>query len=335
MRASSLAAALLLAAAPALADPIGDFYAGRTISLIVASGEGGYDLYGRLVARHLGAHLPGKPTMIVQNMPGAGGLQAVNHLFSVAAKDGTQLGLVRRGAMVAKLMEMPGVRYDPEKFNWIGNVTSETSVSVAGRTAPAKSLDDVLQHELIVGGDGPASTHETLARLLNGLIGTKFKIVGGYRSSGELFLAMERGEIEGIAYASWEDMRKLKADQIARGDIVILNQNGLERLPDLPKVPFTMDYIKAEADRQVMRLYAAQDAMPRPIVAPPGVPAERVAALRQAFMALGQDKDFIEDSKRAKLDFDLMPGEEAQKIVASVAATPPELGSRLAKLTAP
>jgi tripartite-type tricarboxylate transporter receptor subunit TctC len=335
MRAASLAAALLLAATPALADPVGDFYAGKTISLIVASGEGGYDLYGRLVARHLGAHLPGKPTIIVQNMPGAGGLQAVNHLYSVAAQDGTQIGLVRRGAMVAKLMEMPGVRYDADKFNWIGNVTSETSVSIAWHTAPVKSLDDLFQHELIVGGDGPAATHETLPRLLNGLIGTKFKIVGGYRSSGELFLAMERGEIEGIAYASWEDMRHLKADQLARGDIVVLNQNGLERLPDLPTVPFTMDYIKAEADKQVMRLYAAQDAIPRPILAPPGVAAERVAALRQAFMALGNDNEFAEDAKRAKLDFALMPGEAVQKIVASVAATPPELGSRLAKLTSP
>ena len=335
MRRGFIAALLLLASGPAFADPVAAFYAGKTISLIVASGEGGYDLYGRLVARHLGGLLPGKPTIIVQNMPGAGGLQAVNHLYNNAAKDGTQLGLIRRGAMVAKLMEMPGVRYDAEKFNWIGNVSSETSVSVAGRGAPAKTLDDVLQHELIVGGDGPASTHETLARLLNGLIGTKYKIVGGYRSSGELFLAMERGEIEGIAYASWEDMRKLRADQIARGDIVILSQNGLERLPDLPKVPFTMDYIKSEPDRQVMRLYAAQDAMPRPIVAPPGVPAERVAALRQAFMALGQDKDFVEDSRKSKLDFHLMSGEETQKIVASVAATPPELGSRLAKLTAP
>ena len=337
-RALFLAACLAaVATAPlaARADAVADFYSGKVVSLIIASGEGGYDAYGRLMARHLSKHIPGNPTMIAQQMPGAGGLQGINHVYNVAPRDGTVIGLVRRSAILSHITQPGATRFDIGKMNWLGNIAAEFPVSTAWHTAKAKRFEDLLKTELIVGGTGTSSVHETTPRLFNALIGTKYRIVGGYKGSGDLDLAMERGEIDGIAYDSWSNVKLRKADMLRRELLHVTLAFGLERNPELPAAPFALDFAKNEDDRQLMRLFFAQDAAARPMIAPPGVPADRLAALRRAFMALAGDADFLGDAQRSNLLIGLDDDRYMATIIDMVVTTPPALVDRLNRITTP
>jgi tripartite-type tricarboxylate transporter receptor subunit TctC len=307
-----------------------DFYAGKQMILIIgADTGGGYDAQGRLMARHIGQFIPGHPSIVVQNMPAAGSLVAANTLYTISPKDGTTIGFVQRGVLTAKITNPSGVHYEVDKFNWIGNLSTETAVTVAWHTSKVKTAADLFKTEFIVGGSGPNIDTETTPRLLNALIGTKFKIVSGYKGTTDIVLAMERGEVDGLADWSWSNVQTRKADYLKQGKIVLLMQSALQKADDLPNVPLALDYAKNETDRRVMELFFSQKTAARPILAPPGVPADRVALLRGAFMKMAADAQFKKDAEKSKLEIAPTSGESVEKIVNLIASAPPETLKRL------
>ena len=319
----------------AAAQSVADFYAGKQINLIVgATPGGGYDTQARLVARHWGKHIPGNPTVVVQNMPAAGSLAATNYIYNVAAKDGTVVALVMRGMLLIKNWNPAAVRFDLAKLNWIGSVNSEVAVTAVWHTAPQKSARDLFEQELIVGGSTGVDP-ETTPRLFNALLGTKFKIINGYPGTTEIILAMERGELQGIGDWSWSSMKTARPDWIRDRKVTVLMQAGLQKEPELGDVPSALDFVKNDADRKVMELYLTQKTVARPVIAPPGVPADRLAALRAGFIALAQDKDFLADAQTAKLEVAPVSGEAVDKVIALIAAASPDTSDRLGKAIAP
>ena len=323
-------AALLPLASAAAAD---DFYAGKQVNIIVGAGPGGgYDLQARVAGRHLGKHIPGHPTVIVQNVPSR--IAAANMMFTTAAKDGTTIALLQRGVLLAKLIYPSNVRYEVEKFHWLGSLNSETAVTLAWHTAPHKTTKDLFDKELIVGGITGVDP-ETTPRIYNSLIGTKFKIVTGYNSTAQIALAIERGEVQGIADWSWSSLKAVRPNWLADKQITLLMQGALKSDPELGKLPNALDFIKNDADRKVMELHFTQKTAARPLVAPPEVPAERIALLRKAFEALAQDKEFLAEMDKAKMEFDFVTGAEIDKIVAQIASTPADIAARYAKAFAP
>jgi len=312
-----------------LAEP--SFYAGRQITFIAGSGVGGgYDLLTRLAARHLGRLIPGNPTVIVQNMPAAGSLAATNHVYNVAPKDGTVIALIQRGMLLAKLANPSGVRFELDKLNWLGSLNSETGLSLAWHTAPHRSAQDLFDKELIVGGQTGADP-ETTPRLYNSLIGTRFKIITGYSGTATIALAMERGEVFGIGDWSWSSLKKQKPDWLRDKKVTLLLQGALQKDPELPQLPSALDFVKSESDRKVMQLYFTQKTIARPVVAPPGIPPERLAALRAAFAALATDREFLADAERSNLEVAPLSGEAVDKVVTLIAGTPAEVAEQFAK----
>jgi tripartite-type tricarboxylate transporter receptor subunit TctC len=329
-----VAAALMAAAAPARAQL--DFYAGKQITFIVGAGVGGgYDLQARTAARHLGKHIRGNPTIVVQNMPAAGSIAATNFMFSTAPKDGTTIALIQRGMLLAKLTYPAGTRFDLEQFGWVGSLNSETAVTLSwNATSPHRTAKDLFDQELIVGGIVSVDP-ETTPRLYNSLIGTKFKIVSGYNSTAQIALAIERGEVQGIADWSWSSFKAVRPDWIRDKKVTMLMQGALQNDPELAGLPNALDFIKNQSDRQVMELHFTQKTAARPVITPPDVPAERLAMLRQAFAALGQDKDFLTEAAKSKVEFNFVSGQEVDKVVALIVATPPDIAERYAKAFAP
>lgn len=324
------AGVVIVACLAASSAPAADFYAGKQMILIIgADTGGGYDAQGRLMARHIGQFIPGHPNIIVQNMPAAGSLVAANTLYAISPKDGTTFGFVQRGVLTAKITNPSGVHYEVDKFNWIGNLSTESAVTVAWHTAAVKTTDDLFKKEFIVGGSGPNIDTETTPRILNALIGTKFKIVSGYKGTTDIVLAMERGEVDGLADWSWSNVKTRKADYLKEGKIVLLMQSALQKEPDLPNVPLALDYAKTESDRKVMELFFSQKTAARPVLVPPGVPAERVAILRAAFMKMAKDPQFRKDAGKSKLEIDPTSGESVEAIVKLIASAPPDVLKRL------
>jgi hypothetical protein len=328
--AATLALVAWSCAAPAGAQ---DFYAGKQLTIIVGAGPGGgYDLQARIAARHLGRHIPGNPTIIVQNIPSR--IAAANMMFSTAMKDGTTIALLQRGILLAKLIYPSGVRFEIEKFHWLGSLNSETAVTLAWHTAPHKTAKDLFNQELIVGGITGVDP-ETTPRLYNSLIGTKFKVVTGYSSTAQIAIAIERGEVQGIADWSWSSLKAVRPNWLADKQITLLMQGALKNEPELGSLPNALDFIKNDADRKVLELHFTQKTAARPLVTPPGVPPERVALLRKAFEMLAQDKEFLAEIDKAKMEFDFVPGVEIDKIVAQIAATPSEIAERYARAFSP
>jgi len=317
--------AALLATGPA---PAQDFYAGRQIALVVGSAAGGgYDLLGRLMARHITRHIPGHPTMIVQNMPAAGSLAAANHVFRVAPKDGTVIGLMQRGVLLAPINNPGAVQYELAKFNWLGSLNSETGVVFAMSTAPHKRTEDLFERELIVGANSNVDP-ELSPKIYNALIGTRFKIVTGYTGTTGIALAMERGEVQGIADWSWSSVNNQKPDWLKEGKIVALLQGSLERHKELPNLANALDFVRTDTDRRVMQLYFTQKTVARPVLAPPDVPAERIAILRAAFARLTSDHEFLADAERSKLEAGPIDGEAVDAVIRMITTAPPEVVAR-------
>jgi len=328
---AAVAAMLVLSGAPAATAQ--DFYAGKQITLIVGAGVGGgYDLQARVTARHLGKHIPGNPSIVVQNMPSR--IAAANHMFSTASKDGTTIALLQRGILLAKLIYPTGTRFEIEKFHWLGSLNSEVAVTLAWHNAPHKTAKDLFDKELIVGGITGVDP-ETTPRIYNTLIGTKFKVVTGYNSTGQIALAIERGEVHGIGDWSWSSLKAVRPNWLADKQITLLMQGALNKEPELGNLPSALDFIKNDADRKVMELHFTQKKAARPLVAPPEVPAERVALLRKAFEALAKDKEFLAEADKAKLEIGFVPGAEIDKVVAQIASTPPDIAERYTKAFAP
>jgi len=312
-----------------------EFYAGKQITFIAGSGVGGgYDLLARLTARHIGRLIPGHPTVIVQNQPAAGSLVAANQIYNTAPKDGTAIALIQRGMLLAKLTNPSAVRFELDKLNWLGNLASETGLVLAWHTAPHRNAKDLLEQELIVGGQTGVDP-EITPRLYNALIGTRFKIVTGYNGTAEIALAIERGEVQGIGDWSWASFKKQRPDWIRDKKVTLLLQGALQRDPELPDLPSALDFVKSDADRKVMELFFTQKTIARPVIAPPGIPAERLAELRAAFAPLATDREFLADAEKSGLDVAPIPGEAVDKVVALIAGTPADIAERFAKVFAP
>jgi tripartite-type tricarboxylate transporter receptor subunit TctC len=331
---ASLVVTLSLGLSAAAAQSVADFYSGKLINLIVGGAPGGgYDTQARLVARHWGKHIPGNPTIVVQNMPAAGSLAATNHIYNVAARDGTVIALVQRGMLLIKNWNPASVRFELGKLSWIGSVNSEVAVTAAWHTAPHKDVRDLFDKELIVGGQIGVDP-ETTPRLFNALIGTKFKIINGYPGTTEIVLAMERGELQGIGDWSWSSMKTARPDWIRDKKITLLMQAALQKEPELGDVPSALDFVKNQTDRSVMELYLTQKTVARPIIAPPGIPAGRLAALRSGFIALSQDKGFLADAQATKLEVAPVSGEAVDKVIALIASASPDIAERLGRAIA-
>jgi tripartite-type tricarboxylate transporter receptor subunit TctC len=320
---------------PAGAQNAADFYGGRQITLMVgASPGGGYDAIGRAVARHLGQHIPGHPTIVVENTPGGGSISMSNRIYRQAPQDGTILGLVQRGVLLAQLTKEANAQFDLGKFNWIGSVSPVTSVVVAWHTAPVKTAQDLLAKQLIVGGTGVTSDLEATARLLNATIGSKLKIISGYPGTADVLLAMERGEVQGSADWSWQELKTTRADLLRDKKVNVVLQDGLAKAPDLPAVPLAIDHIRNETDREVARLYLGLKSVARPILAGPGVPADRVTALRAAFVALKSDPAYRADAEKLGLE-EPTPSDKIDAFIALTKSASPQVGDRLAQILNP
>jgi tripartite-type tricarboxylate transporter receptor subunit TctC len=291
-----------------------DFYRGKTISLIIGSNtSGGYDTYGRLLARHMGKHIAGHPAIVVQNMPGAGGLRSANHIYNVAAKDGTVIGIFDQAVFLDQLLGAATLRGDAAKFNWIGRMIGNSAVLFAWHTAKVKSIADAFTQELIVAAPGSSSRLNWTA--LNALAGTKLKLLTGYEGPASAKIAMERGEVEAMSLP-WAVLQAENPEWLRDKKINLLLQTGLEKNRTLPDLPRMVDLPKSDDDRKVLEIFALSSVVGRSFVAPPAVPKERVDELRAAFMATVKDADFLADI--AKLNFDLEPmaGAELQAFIA-------------------
>lgn len=320
------AAAAVLGTAGAAAQTPADFYRGKTISLQIGFGVGGEDdLWARAIARHIGDHIPGNPTVVPQNTPGSGGLLVANRIFNIVPKDGTVIGLMNRGIPFEPLLGGQGTQFDALRFNYIGSPGRDTTVCAARKDAAVKSLQDLYSKELSVGGTGSGADTAIYPQFLSSLLGMKFKLVKGYQGSHEIQLAMERNEVQGICLA-YDSL--LRGNLARSGEINVLLQAALAPDPRLKGVPYGLEFARSDEDRRALELFFARAAIGRPFVAPPDVPAERIAALRAAFEATLRDPAFLADAKKQKLNVVPVSGKEMSDIIARAYDTPPEIVKR-------
>jgi tripartite-type tricarboxylate transporter receptor subunit TctC len=315
-----VAAALLGAALPAAADDVADFYRGKRISLVIGFGTGGgYDIYARLFGRFMGEHIPGKPTIIPQNMPGAGSRRAANWLYAVAPRDGTAIATVGQATPTDQALGQPGIQFDARMFNWIGNLVVVNNIMFVSATSDVATVDEAKTKALAIGATGASSPSVLYPLVSNNLLGTKFKIVPGYSGGGDINLAVERHELDGRGSDSWASMKSTHADWLRDHKINILFQVGPRRESDLPRVPLWSELGEGELQRQVLEILSGDVAVGRPILTAPGVPADRVQALRKAFDETVVDPRFIAAAKQANMYINPMGGEELQAVVGRIA----------------
>ncbi|HWG04498.1 MAG TPA: tripartite tricarboxylate transporter substrate-binding protein [Beijerinckiaceae bacterium] len=300
------------------------FYAGKTITISTHGGiAGSYDIYARMLAAHIGKHLPGNPSVIVINQPGAGGLTAYNFAAKAAPRDGTFFTLVSQGLPIVEALGGPGLQVSLKDMQWIGNFTQSNTVTISWNTSPVKTLDQAKEREVVVGSSGAGSISSQIPVAYNHLLGTRFKVIYGYEGGAQMNVAMQRGELDGRATNTWASYKnELPNDDWKKLNVLI--QIGLKKEPELPNVPLLMDLVRADPQKEAIASFLSLAlAIGRPVAAPPGVPAERVALLRKAFDETLADPDFLKASQVARLEVDPMGGEDVQKIVAQVLATPP------------
>jgi tripartite-type tricarboxylate transporter receptor subunit TctC len=328
-----LAALAMPAMSQSAAQSVADFYRGKTVTMAVGTSPGGdYDLRMRMVGRYLGKYIPGNPTVVATNMPGAGQMLVANWLANVAPKDGTAIVALSQNMAVHQATGAAGVRYDVRQFHWIGNTTDTPNVTNAWHTTGIHTIQDVMQRELVVGATGTASGSFLYPYALNQLVGTKFKIVTGYPGGNDVNLAMERGEVGGRGSNSWASWKSTRPQWLAEKKVIVLVQVGVKRSPELPDIPTLQDLAKNEPDRQVLTFISADTAISRPLVTSAGVPPERVDALRRAFDAAMKDPEFLAEAEKSKTDISPMTGEEAQKIAEATINAPADVRSRASKL---
>ena len=321
-----LAIALGLAATAARAEDLAAFYRGRQISWILsADAGGGYAAYARTFAPYLTEHLPGKPNIVIQHMPGGGGLRAMGYLFAVAPRDGTTIGLVHSSVPFAPLYGIRGASFDPRQMGWIGSIATSRGICVAWHTAGIATWQDMLDKEFIVGGSGAGSQMETLPALLNKLFGTRMKVISGYKGGNAIYLAMERGEVQGRCGGLVSSINATRPDWFASRKVTVPIQVAINRNAQFPDVPAIVELARDERTKNILRLALAAEDMDRPILAPPGLPPERLAALRAAFHAAMNDPGFIADAKRQRLDIDEVAGDKVAGIIAATFALPPDV----------
>ncbi len=329
----AVALLLLCPIVQAQAQNAAAFYKGKSVDLYIGySAGGGYDVYARALARHMGRFIPGNPTIVPKNMPGAGSLVLANWLYNVAAKDGTAFGMIGRGTAFDPLLGSTKAQFDPVKFNWIGSMNDEVSVCVAWHTSGIAKLEQVVQNELTVGGTGPAADTDQFPKVLNATIRTKFKIIPGYPGGNDIDLAMERGEVMGRCGWSWSSVIATHKSWLDEKKINVLVQLSLNKHADLPNAPLIMDFAKTDAQRQIFKLVFARQPMGRPFLAPPGIPAERTATLRKAFMDTMADPGFLAEAEKMKLEINPVSGEAVQAILQDVYQTPKSIAAAVADI---
>jgi tripartite-type tricarboxylate transporter receptor subunit TctC len=303
---------------------LADFYSKKTVTIAVGSSAGGnYDLYARLLGRHIGQHIPGKPTVVVQNLPGAGSRRLANVLSNVGPHDGTMIGLPNQGIAMDQALGAEGVQYDARKFHWIGSPIEEVNVLWAWQTNPVKTVEEAKQHEFVAGATGPGSPTTFYPRIMNTLLGTKFKVVAGYPGSNELDLAIEKGEVGGRV-VGWSSL-KITGDWVATGKAIVLLQFGLRKAPDLPNVRLLPELAGSDRDRQIFEYLCLVPAMGRPFFMSAGTSAERAAVMRAAFDATMKDPAFLDEAKRSKLEIGPVSGDELRQIVGRMFDASPDV----------
>ena len=310
------------AQAPA-ADP---FYKERQIRLIIGTDAGGsYDFSGRMVARHLAKHIAGNPSIVVQNMPGAASLNAANHVYNLAAQDGSVIAALVQTAPQQQLFGNPNIKFDSAKFHWLGNPNSSVPVLVVWHASPIKTIADAFEQTVILGAAGRTSNDATLPALLNNVLGTKFSVLAGYKGGNEVDLAMERGEVSGRASQTWDGWKVTRPDWVKTGKLTLLLQIGAAPNTDLPHIPMASDIAKTAEQKQIIGLFSDTFSLGRPLLVGPGVPANRVAILREAFKRTMSDPEFLAEA--AKADYEVAPiyGEELQAIIARLLAAPTDI----------
>lgn len=312
---------------------VADFYRNRTVDMEIGySPGGGYDLYARTVARFLGKHIPGNPTVVPKNMEGAGSLRLANWLYNAASKDGTEIGTIGRGIAFDPLLGNPGAEFDPLKFTWLGSANNEVSVCVSWHTSGITKFQDLYSKPMTVGGTGGGSDTDVFAGVLNGVLGTKMQVVSGYPGGNNINLAMERGEVQGRCGWSWSSVIATHSDWIEQHKINVLAQLSLSKHPDLPNVPLIMDFAKTPEQKQILKVIFARQIMGRPYLAPPDLPGDRARALQQAFMDTMKDPDFLAQAKKEKLEINPVSGPEVEQVLKDAYQTPKAIAAEAARL---
>jgi tripartite-type tricarboxylate transporter receptor subunit TctC len=330
----AIAVALLFLPGPvARAQSVAEFYKGKSIDLDIGfSVGGGYDLYARLIARRLGDHIPGNPTVVPKNIEGAGSLRLANYLYAAAPKDGTVIGAISRGAAFDPLLNENGASFDASKFSWIGSANNEVSLCVALTSSGITKFDDLFTRQLTIGSTGTGEDTYQFPALMNAALGTKFKIVTGYPGGNDVTLALERGEVQGRCGWSWSSLKATRLNWVVRKRIVILVQLSLSKHADLPDVPLIMDLAKTDEVRQIFKMIFARQTMGRPYAAPPELPADRLTALRKAFMDTMTDKEFLYDADQNKFEINPVDGDGLEALVNEVYRTPADVMRKAAKM---
>ena len=338
VRTALILAGIAGASAPgvALAQDAAAFFKDKTVTINIGSSTGGgLDTYGRLVARHLGKHIPGNPTVIPSNVPGAGGNIVASRIYNVSPKDGTQIGLTFPSTLVEPLLSEGGRKeYDPNKFNYIGSAHAETLVCLMRTDAPVKAPQDLLTTEVLIGATAAGSTTADFPAMTNGVLGTKMKVITGYKGSRDVTLAVEKGEVQGICGLGWSTV-KVQYPEVLKGNMFarVFAQEDMDGHPELNKlgVPLMISLAKSEDDRQAMQMFYGQNAFARPFILPPGVPAERVELLRKAFAATMKDPELLAEAGKMNIDVEPSTGEQVQALVAKMYETPPAVIERVKK----
>src|SRR5687768_6146164 len=323
-----LAASLALLMGPKARSA--EFYAGKTVRLYIGSSVGGgYDLHGRLLARHIGRHIPGNPTIVPINMDGAGSLRLVNWLYSAAPKDGTAFAIVNRGVAFVPLLGESGLaQFDPRRFHWIGSANDEVGVCVAVARTGIRDFAQLKERELVVGNTGEGADGTFMATMVRDLLGAKLRAVAGYPGGNEIYLAMERGEVDGMCGLAWSTIKSARPQWLEQRWVNVLLQIGLRKHPDLPEVPWVMDLAQDAQERALLRLILLRGAFGRPFVVPPGTAPERIATLKAAFVATMSDTTYLAEAQRTRAEVGPVSGEALEALIAEAYAAPPALVAR-------
>ena len=324
----ALTGASLSVSGTAIADPVADFYKSKRVTFIISAGTGGgYSTYSRTFIHYMKNHMPGNPTIRPTHMQGAGGIVAANHMFNRAKRNGTVMGMIHRGAVstVPLYHKGGGIKYDPSKFTWLGSIDTSSSFCVAWHTSALNTANDLKKVTFVAGGLGPGANTDICSHLWNNMFGTKIQLITGYGSGDAINLAMERGEIDGRCSWSIGSIRATRGPWLRDKKIKFLLEIGLKKSGAVPGIPLIMDFVKNKRDKQILELLLAAQLMGRPILAPPGIPKTRVAALRKAFDATVRDKAFVKQMTTIGLGVDSMPGKKIEDLLVRIYATPKDI----------
>jgi len=320
---------------PALSAGVEEFYKGKSISLIIGySVGGGYDLYGRLLARHMGKFIPGRPTIVPQNLTGAGSLRAANYIYSAAAKDGTVIGTFGRTIATTPLLMPANAQFDATKLTWLGSITNEVSTCVTWHASPVKEWRDALEKPITMGGEGTGADPDVYALLYKHVFGAKWRLVTGYQGTNDTMLAMERGEVDGLCGLSWTTLKTRHLELLRDKKINIIIQAGLKRQPELADVPLALDLTKDPEQIQILKLFLTTQEMARPFAAPPDIPPERKAALISAFESTMHDAEFLAEADKLNMDVNPLDAKRMEGLLGELYAMPRPLIERAAQAVA-